>query len=553
MAEKATTSSADIVIYGGSFSAAAAAIKAAKEAPTKKIEVIIPYPVANESYAFGSIGTVGGQNFFDVRGWNGKAPTAVIGGTFAELYKQYGQFYGTKTMASRLRTLVTANSNVTVRYGYDIEKINSGNDASNTYIINNVTIRKLSRNSSGVVTWGATSTEIVVTGKVFIDASDDGRLARLVNSAVTVGRYDWPAIRLDSSERGDKGVAGGNARQQAATLMFKVKGVNFNASGDMFWETASTGVKACYGGRETYKNNATIKSFNNTYRGQGYALKPINAAQDGAGSNEWWVNALLVFNVDGRAYNRDKTGGTGFFPSDMRSDYKTVDDAWVAARNFLKNTPAFLTALRQFTGFSNVSLVTDTSGNPIVGEVLYLRETVHMAMDSQARGNGTEDTNYQLTAVACNKAGSPSAPGSDEAYKSRNIGLNFYGSDINAYQASDLTSTSGVYIWNEEIGQKLRPDLGITSATPINPVYVPFQTLLTGYVANLLIAGYASGIASFGWAECRVIPNLCVLGDAAGVTAAYAVNNDKRPQQFTTTDIGNVRSRLRANSAILDK
>lgn len=64
--------------------------------------------------------------------------------------------------------------------------------------------------------------------------------------------------------------------------------------------------------------------------------KPFNMAQDGPGSDEWWVNMLLVFNVDGRAYNRDLTGDTSYlFPSDMRSDYKTVDDAWVAARKVL--------------------------------------------------------------------------------------------------------------------------------------------------------------------------------------------------------------------------
>ena len=58
---------ADIVIYGGGFQAAAAAAKAASQATTAQIAVIVPYPVADPHKAFGSIGTLGGQNFFDVR------------------------------------------------------------------------------------------------------------------------------------------------------------------------------------------------------------------------------------------------------------------------------------------------------------------------------------------------------------------------------------------------------------------------------------------------------------------------------------------------------
>ena len=89
-------------------------------------------------------------------------------------------------------------------------------------------------------------------------------------------------------------------------------------------------------GKWTTKEGRKIHDFNEKYGPKGFAIKPFNMAQDGpqldkkAEDTEWWVNALLVFNVDGRAYNRDK--GTYLFPSDMRSDYKTVDDAWVEAR-----------------------------------------------------------------------------------------------------------------------------------------------------------------------------------------------------------------------------
>lgn len=539
MSEKATIST-DIVIYGGSFAAVAAATRAAAQAPSKKIVVIVPYLFSSDQQIFGSIGTVGGQNYFDTRTKDGELYTK---GSFELWYNQFGQFYNTSTMAVQLNKDVIKYSNITVYRGYDIKTFSA---LSSPFRLSNVTICSLVRNSSGVIAWG--STTHVVSGTVFVDASDDGRLARIANSAVTVGRYDWPASRLDADERG----ATGRARQQAASLMFKVKGVTKTTSPDMTWVTdPNTGVQACFGGTNTYKTDSVIVAFNNTYGPKGYALKPINAAQNGHGSSEWWINALLVFNVDGRAYNRDI--GTSVFPSDRRSDYKTVDDAWVDAKKFLKNTPDFLKALRRFAGFSKAEFVLDANGDPTVGAVMYLRETVHMAKDASARANGTENTNYQLTANACNSAGATSTTGMDTPNFATRIGLNFYWSDINAYQFSDLKNASGSYIWGGEIGAKLRPDLGVSGSTPSNPVYVPYHALTTAYVANLLIPGYAAGISSFGWSECRVIPNQCVLGDAAGIAAAYAVNNGKHPLQFTTSDIASIQTKLNAISARLNK
>lgn len=528
---------ADIVVYGGSFAAAAAASKAAAEAPNKTVVVIIPDPAPE----FGSIGTIGGQNYFDTRDYNSQS---VIAGSFSWWYSLSGQFYGVDEMAARLKSDVTKYSNVTVYYGYDICNFST---ASGPYRITQLTIKRISRNSAGVVVWG--SGTATVTGTVFIDASDDGRLARIANSACTVGRYDWPAIDLDLDEKG----ATGKARQQAATLMFKVTGVDRTAgTTDMhFIKSKVTDTYACWGGSETYSSAAAIKNFNDKYGPQGYAIKPLNAAQDGAGSSEWWVNTLLVFNVDGRAYNRDK--GTSLFPSDMRSDYKTVDDAWVQARNFIKNTPDFLKALRCFPGFKNACLVMDNTGCPVVGKVMYLRETIHMSRDSAKRGNGTEDTNYALTASACNAAGKGSADGKDSVCYASRIGLNYYWSDINAYKFGDMKNTAGGYIWGSDIGKKLRPQMNITGDTPSCPVYVPYHVLTTNYVANLLICGYAAGIASFGWSECRVIPNLCVLGDAAGVSAAYAVKNGKQPTYLALEDIAVIQTALRKYGARLDK
>ena len=61
------------------------------------------------------------------------------------------------------------------------------------------------------------------------------------------------------------------------------------------------------------------------------------------------------------------------------------------------------------------------------------------------------------------------------------------------------------------------------------------------------------GASSFSWAEIRVLPNQCVLGDAAGVAAAYAVKNAKDPLNFSQTDIANIQTLLKNSNALLEK
>ena len=168
-------------------------------------------------------------------------------------------------------------------------------------------------------------------------------------------------------------------------------------------------------------------------------------------SDEWWLNSLLVFNVDGRAHNRDK--GTSVFPADMRSDYRTVDDAWVAARNMI-NTAEFQTAIREFPGFQSSTIVKDSRGLPVVGEVLYLRETIHSALSSSSRANGTENSNYELRSEDCNLAGATQTSGKDSRNYAKRIGLNFYWSDINAYKFEDLKDANGNYIWFNRVPNK---------------------------------------------------------------------------------------------------
>lgn len=539
---------ADIVVYGGSFAGVAAAAKAAANAPNKTIAIIVPDPVGQTGSCFGSIGTIGGQNYFDDRRWTKNGVTDfVCKGTYA-WWRRNGQFYNTDDMAALLENdLAKYGSQITMYKGYDISSIGWASGG-----LTSVTLKKLKRNSTGVVQWDTSVAAQTVSGTVFIDASDTGRLTRVANFGGTVGRYDWPANLLDADERGSSG----KAHQQAATLMFKITGVNTQAVENVVGGTGTKnvfmlkeGLYCAAAGHDTYYNNQIVKAFNNTYGPQGFAIKPFNAAQNGVGSNEFWMNMLLVFNVDGRAYNRDRN--TSFFPSDMRSDYKTVDDAWVEARNFIKK-PEFMNAIRQFPGLENAQLVLDSSGKPVVGEVLYLREVVHSAQSSSARANGTFDTNYALHQSDCLNAGASSTVGVDKRNYAKRIGLNFYQADINAYKFEDLKDAAGNFIWGEAISQKLLGS-NYVAGLPTNPVYVPYDALATNFVNNLLIPGYAAGVSSLAWAEVRVIPNLCVLGDAAGVAAAYAVNNNKKPQNFTTTDIANIRTTLANSNARLEK
>lgn len=554
----------DIVVYGGTVAGVAAAAKAAgnlKGIRDKKIALIIPDPVDHNGngVCLGGLATVGGQNYFDQRNWSrdGLPDVHPAQGTYA-WWSDNGkhQFYGVKNLADTMKQdLAKYGSMISYYYGYDITSVSWGNGK-----ISSVNLKQIKRDAStGVVVWE--NTTATVKGTVFIDASDSGRLTRLSNFGGTVGRYDFPAHALDASEKSSPG----QGRQQVATLMFKVTGIDTSVREIDLSGKSSDGMRDVFvvptakeehkeargnGGKYAYKNNTTIVNFNNKYGPQGFVLKPFNAAQDGENSAEWWVNMLLLFNVDGRANNRDK--GTSIFPADMRSDYKTVDDAWVAGRKMLEN-PEFLSAMRCFPGFQSAKLVMDTDGKPAVGKILYLRETIHAAQSSSARANGTENSNYGLHAMDCWDAGASSSEKTDKRNYKKRIGLNYYYSDINGYKFEDLKDANGKYIWFDEVGQKIRSDIGVTDETPKNPVYVPYDALATNFVYNLLIPGYAVGASSFAWAEIRVLPNQCVLGDAAGVAAAYAVKNAKDPLNFSQTDIANIQTLLKNSNALLEK
>lgn len=567
---------ADIVIYGGTFAGVAAAAKAAASAPNKQVVLIVPSVTSTHikkgtvltNEVLGGLGTAGGQNYMDIRKYNNVLPE---GGTFKWWFDSVGSFYSPKTLSELMKndlikydvTSGTVSKNLTIEYGYDVEDVAW---QSSPYKLTSVTARKLLRAATGYIAWDSTTTRKIITGAVFIDASDDGRLARLANFGGSVGRRDWPVSKLTDTFETGAGVAG---HQQAATLMFKVKDFAPTENPGSSSGLTESGLRGSYGGIAAYTAaSGAVRAFNEgdgkTY---GYALKPFNVAEAEKNSGQYWVNALLIFNVDGRACERDRLTS---FPADFRTGAKTVDEAWVGARKFLKDniavTSQFMKALRSFPGFANATIVTDnglTTGNPIVGDALYLRETIHVA-GTGAKNNGTENTNYALTATACHKAGTSSSTGSDTGNYATRIGLGYYLTDINAYRREDLLkagteATTKEYIWGSDVALKLRSDMSVSpylidSSSPQNPVYVPFSAILNPYVSNMLVPGYAANMGSFAWAEMRVLPNLAMMGDAAGVAAAYAANNNKAPFNFVQADITAVQNTLKTTyGARLDK
>lgn len=366
---------------------------------------------------------------------------------------------------------------------------------------------------------GATET---LNATVFIDASNEGRLARRVNTACTTGRFDWPAQYLSSGEIGGSDFV---ARQQACSLVIKMK--NLNPSYPNACERyPGTDIASCiWSSSAPYEDpNGLITAFNEAHKSEGLLLRPTNGGRDGRYSDEWWINTLLVFNVDGRAHYRDEASNTPFKVT-RKFGYMTTDQAWIKAKNFVKTHKTEIErALATFDGFSNASIVMDDRGDPVVADELYIRETVHMAIDSTKRANNT-NTNYHITLKEAKDAGSgPDPSAADYANYATRIGLAEYSCDIHPYTPEDM-KVNGRYVWGLPSFQKMYPG----AENPKHPVYMPYQTLITDYVANLLSPGYGASVCSYSWGEIRVISNLSVLGDAAGLAAAYCCKNNIYP------------------------
>ena len=560
-----STKTYQVVVYGadlpGIFAAAKAAGELSSTKANPKVALIVPYPKTRykdvftgqwkEDFLLGGIMTAGGLNYWDDASHNGQP---VQRGSYGFYKGALGLGFNRLALASQCAKSMD-NSNgvyVEVYYGSDIYSHTVSNPP---YTLRSVNIVPVQRNSNGYIIWGSTANQITLNATVFIDASVEGRLARTVNTACITGRYDWPLAYLkENDERNATNFVG---RQQAATLMFKMKGIS--SSGNAFGVSSYTPYS---------QQNGAIMNFNKAHQNTDrIMIKPPNAAKDGNGneewpghsappeSDEWWVNALLIFDVDGRSNYRDEVANTPY--NVARSyGYMSTDEAWVKAKNFIKTYKTQIEhALRTFSEFSGASIVLDDRGDPIVGDLLYIRESVHMAKSSTGRAHNSEE-NYHLTASETKNASgsnppSSSSSGYDYANYANRIGLAKYWCDIHPYQPEDLINGNGDYLWFTDDYLYIRPD----AVTSPNPVYLPYDMIKTSYVANLLIPGYGTGVCSYSWGEVRVFSSLSVLGDAAGVAAAYCCQRNVYPYQFQDNpkNITDLQNRLRALSARLEK
>jgi hypothetical protein len=156
--------------------------------------------------------------------------------------------------------------------------------------------------------------------------------------------------------------------------------------------------------------------------------------------------------------------------------------------------------------------------------VLFVRESVH------AMGAGPE--RFALTVADVTGAGASWHEGLDARHRPRRVGLGFF--------------------WLENCGYVPDEPLAPTAAAA-NPVYLPLDLVLCPPVANLLVAGYAARAESRAWWALRTAPNLCVLGDAAGVAAALSVREGTDVLGFGNAQVAAVQSWLAEEGAILEK
>lgn len=493
----AETLQADVIIYGGSFASCAAAVQAAPLLPPgRSILMIVP-----ES-RLGSVGTVGGQNFFDIRRWNGEIVTR---GSFIKWFNAYGQGYPPEAMARALQTAVTAGNKVKILFNCEIEEVSKSADGR----IASLSVRPVMRNPETLkVLWAGRA--FTVKGGIFIDGSETGRLARLAGAGHTVGRQD----------------AGGDMHQQAATLMFQVRGINpaaastyRNAAGqaEFFFYQDVDGSGLGWGGKEFVTRDPVIGAYNSG--GHRFRIKGYNVAEDSE-KGTWWVNTLLIHEVDARKQEIDRN--TPRWPSPDIPGTLSADEALAQALEEIRSE-RFLTALRRFPGFEKVELVRDADGRPVTGKILYLRESIHCLDKSGA---------HALTGEEVRGAGNASLEGVDQQNYASRVGLGCYYIDINAYLKS-------------EPAQILE--------TPYNPVYIPGEAVLTPNVPNLLVPGYAQSTDSTAWAAMRVIPNLSVCGDAAGVIAALCVSHSETPAQVLVNRVSTVQQAILNLGGRIDK
>jgi hypothetical protein len=512
---------ARIVIYGGELAGIAAALTASRRAATGT-EVVLIFPEG----APGGAATVGGHCAWERREWqHGERRADPHGGNFAVWLEEVGPVYSPGAFAARLSDEL-ADAGIRVLAGHDLEAVmpqgtgaTGGRSRSRAKkakagplsLIGSVRVRPLVAAGHGLPAFADSDPEDI-QGDVFIDASATGRLARLAGVPLSIGRADWNP----------------DGRQMAATLLFAIENVDWDALAAArdaqdrpVWgtatETSPDGThRVFWGGASIAANDPILQAFAQAH--PHFRLGALRAWEESGGV--FWVSGLLCYNVDGRrrAYDAGTERDTDPVPLMSRD----LDTAYREARELGTGSDT-LGALRRFPGLGQVRFA-ELGGVPRCGDVLFLRETVH------APGAGPDG--FAVNVEDLTGAGVGSHDGLDIRHRPRRVGLGFY--------------------WLENVGYT-HGELLRTTAAATNPAYLPLDAILVPPVQNLLVPGYAARIESRAWWALRTAPNQCVLGDAAGVAAAFSAREGMSVLRFGNPEIAAVQSWLREEGAILDK
>lgn len=276
-----------------------------------------------------------------------------------------------------------------------------------------------------------------------------------------------------------------------------------------------------WGGNEM-NNRPEFISYNTSFLP--FRLKPYNAGEDGYSKKgytksaeiEFWMNMLLIYNVDATKATRDRGQRDGMVA--VAADGMDPESARDLAITEIKR-PQFINMLRKLSGFEKAELIM-ADGEPEVGEILYIRESIHTA-------NVADKLNRRYE-FALDRQG---VTGADEKYYNHRIGLGYYQFDSNSYKkGEDLSNPLAKQPW-----------------------YVPYDVLVSPKLVNVLIPGYAANMDSFSWTAMRVYPNLIMLGDAAGTAAGLAAAGQFDIGRPSEEQMRGLQHHLRQARVILDK
>ena len=219
---------------------------------------------------------------------------------------------------------------------------------------------------------------------------------------------------------------------------------------------------------------------------------------------------------------------------------------------YIINQDDFINALKTFNRVSSSASIVKNNAKPVVAPIMYIRESVHMPQSNHIDDRiSYTDIDYAIADDETFKAGESDYDA--ENYSTR-IGVGYYGDDVHPY-----TKDNFVYYDNNlnkyrtrSAKQVARPDKYANGQTySDHPFYIPYNCIHNNKVSNLLVVGNAASVSSFSWGEMRVLPNMCVIGDAAGLFAAYCILNGDNNLNYNNSEINSIRAEM-GDDIILD-